>query len=36
MQTKKIAELKEILRGTENILIGAGAGLSTAASFCRF
>ena len=29
----EILELKEILRGAENILIGAGAGLSTAAGF---
>ncbi len=30
---EKISELKEILRGVKNILIGAGAGLSTAAGF---
>ena len=30
---EKISELKEILRGAENILIGAGAGLSTAAGY---
>ena len=30
---KKIAELKKILRGTKNILIGAGAGLSTSAGY---
>lgn len=31
--TERISELKEILRGAENILIGAGAGLSTAAGY---
>ena len=31
--TEKISKLREILRGAENILIGAGAGLSTAAGF---
>ena len=30
---EKILELKEILRGAKNILIGAGAGLSTAAGY---
>ena len=30
---EKISELGEILRGAKNILIGAGAGLSTAAGF---
>ena len=30
---EKISELKELLRGAENILIGAGAGLSTAAGY---
>ena len=33
MLTEKIAELKEILHGAKNILIGAGAGLSTAAGY---
>lgn len=31
--TEKIYELKEVLRGAKNILIGAGAGLSTAAGY---
>ena len=30
---EKISELKKILRGAKNILIGAGAGLSTAAGY---
>ena len=30
---EKISELGEILRGAKNILIGAGAGLSTAAGY---
>ena len=29
---EKVSELGEILRGAKNILIGAGAGMSTAAN----